>query len=205
MSSVPQVITEIKRVLEPLGYKKKRNAFYCQINGVWRVIDIQTGSHGGGYFFVNLGVHPFGLPQLVTGKLFIPNYPKISECIVWQRIERACPEEPFLRFQEELVSYEDSKFATRLASALPLKALPWLDAWSQSSKLSSVAFDDIAPILSVVPVLKEKAATMLQTFVKAKVGDYNGAEIALRAYLNAPSGGHVFSEVDSYMIAQVRK
>ena len=84
------IIGEVKGIFSEYGYKKERNSFWKIENDFYRLINFQHGAYGD-YFFVNVGLHPVGLPSLYTGKLEIKEKPKEHECIIRQRMEQIVP------------------------------------------------------------------------------------------------------------------
>lgn len=184
--------------LVPLGFQQVKDTFRREHDGFWQIIDFQKGAHGGNYFFVNLAVHPVGMPLLRSDRLVIPEAPEEYECAIRQRVEQACPEPPFLRFREGLVSYNDLALAEPLAHALSTSAVGWLNSWSNFERLASSP-QELPRLLTVVPVLKLKAAAMIRAFACSKLGLRDLARQAMNEYLSAPSAGHSFDKVDEHL------
>ena len=89
-----ELLNELKGDIAGYGYKKSGNSFWKIENGFYKLIDFQGGAHGD-YFFINVGLHPVGLPSLITGKLEIKERPREHECIIRQRIGEIVPVELF--------------------------------------------------------------------------------------------------------------
>lgn len=68
------IIGEVKGIFSEYGYKKERNSFWKIENDFYKLINFQHGAYGD-YLFVNVGLHPVGLPSLYTGKLEIKEKP----------------------------------------------------------------------------------------------------------------------------------
>jgi len=79
-------ITNLYATLKPLGFKKKRHTFFKAENGFYKLINIQK-SQFGDHFYINIGVHPIGLPQLITDQLQLKENISIFDCILQTRIE----------------------------------------------------------------------------------------------------------------------
>nr|WP_240523227.1 DUF4304 domain-containing protein [Bacillus cereus] len=79
-------ITNLHATLKPLGFKKKRHTFFKADNGFYKLINIQKSQFGDD-FYINIGVHPIGLPQLITDQLQIRENISIFDCILQTRIE----------------------------------------------------------------------------------------------------------------------
>ncbi len=63
-------IINLHTALKPLGFKKKRHTFFKADNGFYKLINIQNSQYGDD-FYINIRIHPIGLPQLITGELHI--------------------------------------------------------------------------------------------------------------------------------------
>lgn len=79
-------ITNLHAALKPLGFKKKRHTFSKADNGFYKIIHIQKSQFGDD-FYINIGVHPIGLPQLITDQLQVKENISIFDCILRTRIE----------------------------------------------------------------------------------------------------------------------
>ena len=79
------LIGEVKDTFSQYGYRKERNSFWKKENGFYKLVNFQSGAYGD-YFFINVGLHPIGLPSLIAGKLEIKERPKEYECIFRRRM-----------------------------------------------------------------------------------------------------------------------
>lgn len=81
-----KVLNEVKPQILKYGYKKSGNSFWKIENGFYKLINFQAGAYGN-YFFINVAIHPCGLPILYTKRLEIVEKPKESQCALRQRAE----------------------------------------------------------------------------------------------------------------------
>lgn len=194
-----ELLSEVSTTLKLLGYRKKGNSFWKIDNNIYKLIDFQKGAHGGGYFFVNVCVHPIGLPKLITSEISICEHPKNHECVLRQRIEQISQNEQIKLFQRGLVSIDNREVIKAIIDTIPLEVELWLEEWGTYEKFANSEFNEISHMMTVVPKLKEKAFLMLKFYSNLKLGDNKKAEQYLDQYLNTRIIGLEFSEVDSYL------
>ena len=101
--AMKELLAEVKGAFSVAGYRKKRNSFWKREGGFYRLVDFQHGAYGD-YFFINVGLHPVGLPSLIAGELVIKEQPKEYECIFHQRVGEISP---IPLFQKALVPISD--------------------------------------------------------------------------------------------------
>ena len=80
-----QIFITNLHALKPLGFKKKAKLFKTE-NGFYKLINIQNSQYGDD-FYINIGIHPIGLPRLITDQLLIKENSSIFDCILQTRIE----------------------------------------------------------------------------------------------------------------------
>lgn len=192
-----EILLDVRGTLKSLGYAKRRKAAFEKTgDGFVRLIDFQEGCYGGGYFFINLCVHPIGLPQLLSGRLVVREHPKEYECILRQRLEQVVDSG---RGPLGIFRSDDVGITQWLRDALQNKAIPWLDGWCSWRRLSNAATAEVSPMLTVVPRLRPKALHMLRCFSLLRLGDVDGAAESLREFRSLQFVGFDFSDVDRYL------
>ena len=194
-----QLLSRLGSVLRPLGYKPWKASFVKADASFYRLVDIQRGAHGGGYFFINVCVHPMGLPKLQVGKISIQTRPKEYDCILRHRIEDIATGNIFDCFIQRLVSWDDEEAIQAVEKHFPSHVEPWIQHWASFSTILSAETDELYSMLTVAPIVFQKATLMLKCFCCHKLGDLTRARQYLDQYLSAPSGDHKFLEVDQYM------
>jgi hypothetical protein len=195
-------LENIQQALRPLGYAKMGSTFRKAENEFYKLIDIQKGSHGGGYFFINVCLHPIGLPNLITGKLEVPSQPLEFECIIRQRIEQVVGTVVADKFKNGLVLYNDSLVVSDIVRSLSTDAERWLNCWASFDRLAQTSPKDLENMITtVVPILKTKAILMLRYFCTLKSGNQQAATKWLSEYLATKVAGLEFPEVDRYLVS----
>lgn len=194
-----ELLREVNSSLEKFGYKKKGDSFWKVNNNFYNLIDFQKGAHGGGYFFVNVCVHPIGLPQLLTNQLLISEQPKEHECIFRQRIEQISKKEEISAFRKGLVSVDNREVIHAIINVIPTEVEQWLETWSTYEKIIDSKLDDVSHMMTVVPMLKEKALLMLKFYCSIRLGDNKKALQYFEQYLNTEVTGLKFPHIDSYL------
>lgn len=190
-------ITKLHATLKPLGFKKKRHSFFKAENGFYRLINIQKSQFGDD-FYINIGVHPIGLPQLITDQLQVKENISIFDYILRTRIE------PIHMKQNQLlhnVSHETIHIPDYLSTIFD-----WFQTWASYENLTKTNIHSTTPVLAVVPILQEKAFLLLTCFSFYKLKQYEQANRYLQQYLHCSVHLNTeekepvfFHEVDMYM------
>lgn len=162
-----KVSPKIKSLLAPYGYRKSGSSFWKTENGFYKLLHFQGGTYGD-YFFVNIGLHPVGLPLLYTGRLYIPERPKESECALRQRLEQLTDKTG--PFRGTSVGFPQGAEAQLLPAVLP-DIERWLDTWGSCDAILSASFEELSPLFSAVPLVWEKAFYLLKTYCAQMAGD----------------------------------
>ena len=68
-----EMLEKVKVAFIQKGYRKRRNSFYKTEDGFYKLINFQKGAYGD-YFYINVGLHPIGLPILQANALLIPDH-----------------------------------------------------------------------------------------------------------------------------------
>lgn len=149
-------------------------------------------------FYIHIGVHPIGLPQLITDQLLIKENISIFDCILRTRIE------PIHMKQNQLlhnVSHETIDIPNYLSTIFN-----WFQVWASYENLVKINIHSVTPVLAVVPILQEKAFLLLTCFSFYNLKQYEQANHYLQQYLqcavhlNTEEKEPVFfHEVDMYM------
>lgn len=195
--AVQNSIANLHAALKLLGFKKKRHTFCKAENGFYKLINIQKSQFGDD-FYIHIGVHPIGLPQLITDQLLIKENISIFDCILRTRIE------PIHMKQNQLlhnVSHETIDIPNYLSTIFD-----WFQVWASYKNLVKINIHSVTPVLAVVPILQEKAFLLLTCFSFYNLKQYEQANHYLQQYLqcavhlNTEEKEPVFfHEVDMYM------
>lgn len=188
-----ELINEIKGEITQYGYKKARTSFWKIENGFYKLINFQHGAYGD-YFFINIGLHPVGLPSLAAGKLEIKEKPREHECVIRQRIEEIVPAE---MFKKALVPLHDPKAVQEIATSIPAVE-GWLTSWGSFDALASKDFPELAGRMPIAPILWKKAYYMLKCYCMLKQQNTSEAKKFFLAYLSE-NRNLDFSAVDRYL------
>ncbi|WP_439874445.1 DUF4304 domain-containing protein [Bacillus mycoides] len=168
-------IINLHTALKPLGFKKKRHTFFKADNGFYKLINIQKSQFGDD-FYIHIGVHPIGLPQLITDQLLIKENISIFDCILQTRIEPINIKKSYLLHN---VSHETIDIPNYLSTIFE-----WFQTWASYEDLAKINIHSITPLLAVVPILKEKAFLLLTCFSFYKLKQYEQANRYLQQYLH---------------------
>ena len=190
-----ELLNEIKGEIAGYGYKKSGNSFWKIENGFYKLINFQRGTHGD-YFFINVGLHPVGLPSLITGKLEIKEKPREYECIIRQRIEEIVPSE---MFKKALPPIHDTDTIREIVAAIPAIDR-WLADWGSFDVLANKDFSELSRMMPIAPILWQKAYYMLKCYCMIKKRNIPEAKKLFLAYLSENQNMD-FSAVDRYMEA----
>jgi hypothetical protein len=192
-------IASVKLELSKIGYKKKGNSFYKIENDFYKLINFQTGAFGG-YFFINICIHPIGLPELNSKHLVIRDRPKEYECIIRQRIEQITTNPKLITaFTSGFVTESDKEVIYEVIASLTSDVEEWINYISQYSTFLKMDENTLSSLLNVVPRYKTKSIYMLKFYSSLKVGNLNEAISFFQKYLNIEVDGASFAEEDRYM------
>jgi hypothetical protein len=194
-----EILLKVDSILKPIGYHKKGASFWKIENDVYKLIDFQKGAYRGNYFFINLCVHPIGLPKLQVKQLSIVDKPREYECLVRQRIEQVVQEERVAILTNGSESSTDNEHILALLDCLLKEADQWLNGWGRLDRLANATKDELINMLTVVPKLKEKAYFMLKCYCFIRLFEKDKAEKYLYQYLSFEIDGLDFSVLDNYL------
>ncbi|EJR49043.1 hypothetical protein IIM_03822 [Bacillus cereus VD107] len=194
---VQDFITNLHTALKPIGFKKKRHTFLQVENEFYNLINIQKSQFGDD-FYINIGVHPIGLPQLITDRLQIKETISIFDCMLQTRVEPIYTKKNYLLHN---VSHETTHMPYYLSIIQDR-----FQTWTSYKNLVNTNRHSITPILSVVPILQEKAFLLLTCFAFYNLKQYEQANHYLQQYLhcsvhlnNEEKEPIFFHKVDMYM------
>ncbi|WP_063255397.1 DUF4304 domain-containing protein [Neobacillus niacini] len=172
---------EMNQVTKEYGYRKKGNSFWKIENGFYKLINIQK-SNNGDYFFINLGIHPVGLPQLITGQLNILEKPPESGCIFRKRIEQVAPS--LTNSFKEMMS---KGLTTKITDEI-LTSIPYVEEWMKESGTNKFVVenegDTLTNLINVVPILGGKAYLMIKFFCNLNLENKERAYKYFQDYLS---------------------
>lgn len=197
-----ELLRKISPELKTFGYKKKGSNFWKIENGFYRIINFQKGLHGGQYYFINVGIHPNGMPQLISNQLLILEQPKENECIIRQRVEQIIESKEMNAFKEGLVSLDDERTTENF-----IKIIPEIEKWSlqYGTYEDLIGEKEIYDLLNASPILKKKAFVFLQLFCEIKLNNKEGANEAFDKYKKENVNGLNFDELDNYLVSLIEK
>lgn len=191
---MPAILDAFWAQLKPLRYLRKRGRFHQVVDGIFRLIDIQSGAYGN-YSFVNLCIHPVGMPMLLAESLTLHDFPLESQCIVRQRIDQVSSSAAAASFRSGLVWNHDDASSSRFAECVATEAHDWLSRFGTAAALAALTDDHM---ISSVPLLRRKAFHLLKTHCLCQLGMYEEARNEFREYAAAPSGNWNFDKIDAY-------
>ena len=192
------MLSRIKTVIQPLGYKKNQSRFYKYDSGFYKLIDFQKGAYGD-YFFINVCVHPIGLPQLLSGKLVIPDKPLEYECILRHRMTEASPAVSPTGMHSDSATCNDDVITDRSISAIVAAAEDWMTTWGSFNKIVQSDEHELMSFITVVPLIKNKACAMLKCYCSIKLNNIDNARLYYSEYQSCTSGRYSFGIIDDYL------
>lgn len=181
------------------GFQRTKNSIWRVIDDVYHLIDFQVGSHGENYFFVNIAIHPIGLPMLVGPGLEIRDRPREFECAIRCRIEDVSQSSIAKWCRFALMSDIDQGLIDSLVSCLDSDVESWFRSCGTLQYLAHVPQSEILPFMTAVPAVELKAHALLACYCRCRVGDTRNAQKHYQRYLSAPSGGYEFPAVDEFL------
>lgn len=190
-----KILGEIKPLFTKYGYKKNGDSFWKLENGFYKLINFQKGRYGD-YFFINVGLHPNGLPMLYTNQLCLPEKPKESQCVLRQRAEQISSKAN--SFEKEIGYSEEIEVLQKLLPAVMPDIESWLNKWGSYETILSADFNTISKLFSAAPIVWEKEFWLLRCHCALMVGDKATAKRYFSTY-QSQNPDMDFSLVDSYM------
>lgn len=194
------MLTSLKDTFHSVGYTKAKSSFWRVKEGIFQLVDFQSGAHGK-YFFVNVCVHPVGFPKLLSGRLEIPERPLEYECIIRQRIEQIGGSQVTDPFRKSLVSPDDIAAIEGIKEAVVTDIEPWMGRWGTCEAIARADRATIRQIVNAVPNLKERATAMLQYYCLVQIGQRDDARRLLSEFTDVPTGKWRLEQVDDYMVS----
>lgn len=202
-SDLTNMLQSLKETFQSMGYTKANNVFWRVHNGMFELIDFQSGAHGN-YFFINVCLHPVGFPEILSNRLVIPEKPREHECIIRQRIEQIGDSQSLDSFRKTLVSPTDVSIIEAIKDALMTDVKPWISRWGTFQSIARADKDELKKFVNAVPTLKERARAMLQYFCLTQIGEFDNARQALAEIKAMPTGKWRFEQVDDYLASLLK-
>ncbi len=191
-----EMLDGVKWAFVQKGYRKRRNSFYKIEDGFYKLIDFQKGACGG-YFYINVGLHPIGLPVLRANALFIPDHPKEYECVLRERVGEIVGEA-----KREFWSRAQNWIGDNLVPHI-IDVIEDIEAWFQKrgsfSTILDCSFEEISKMFPVAPILWEKEYLLLKFYCAFQVGHIEEAEIFFNKYSDTAVKDMNFDGIDSYL------
>lgn len=192
-----EVMKNVSGTFKHCGYKKRGNAFWKIENGFYRLVHFQTGAYGN-YYFINVGLHPLGLPMLTMKPQFIIEHPKEYECILRQRAEHIVDGPKLKRFREGFVWTTDEEMVVNICDSVPdIEA--WFDKWASYDTIMNSSLEELSGMLTVVPIFWQKAYLMLRCYCAHRMGREEEAKELFREYQHEEVNGSEFPLIDQYL------
>ena len=193
-----ELLRKINSEMKKKGYMKNGMNFWKIENGFFKIINFQKGLHGGQYYFINVGIHPNGMPQLISDQLLVLEQPKENECIIRQRVEQIIDSNEMNAFKVGLVSIDDEKSYENF-----IEILPEIEKWSLQygiyEKLIGVTEEEINNLINISPILKKKAFVFLQLFCQIKLNNKEEAKVTFEKYKKESVPKLNFDKLDKYL------
>lgn len=194
-----ELLKKVNIALKEKGYKKRGQNFWKEKSGFYRLINFQKGGYGN-YYFVNIALQPIGIPQLISDKLYIPEYPKEYECLIRQRIEEVVKDKEIVEaFSKDLVTPEDEDISDKLPQVLATEIEEWFDSMCHYEVLIDLDEEQVLHMVPVVPILVEKERMLIKCYSHYKLGHLNEAKNALKEFKNIQVENLSFESVYDYL------
>lgn len=190
-----KILGEIKPLFAKYGYKKNGDSFWKLENGFYKLINFQKGRYGD-YFFINVGLHPNGLPMLYTKQLCLSEKPKESECVLRQRAEHISSKAN--SFEKEIGYSEEIEVLQKLLPEIMPDIESWLNKWGSYETILSSDFNTISKLFSAAPIVWEKEFWLLKCYCALMAEDKAAAKGFFSTY-QSQNPDMDFSLVDEYM------
>ena len=120
-----------------MDLRKKDIHFFKADNGFYKLINIQKSQFGDN-FYIHIGVHPIGLPQLITDQLQIKENISIFDCILRTRIELIHMKQNQLLHN---VSHETIDIPNYLSTIFD-----WFQTWASYENLAKINTEEKEPV-----------------------------------------------------------
>lgn len=190
-----KILSEIKPMMSQYGYKKNGNSFWKNENGFYKLINFQKGAYGN-YFFINVGLHPNGLPMLYPKQLCFLERPKEHECVLRQRVDEISAKAS--SFEKNIGYVEEIEVLRELVFSVLPDIQIWLNDWGTYKTILSADFDEIIKLFSVAPILWKKEFWLLKSYCALMERDKMAAKRFFSFY-QVENSNMDFSLVDNYM------
>lgn len=189
-----KLLNEVKSLMSEYGYRKKGDSFWKIENGFYKLIHFQKGAYGD-YFFINVALHPNGLPML-SAKLELIEKPKEYCCALRQRVEQITTKGN--SFHGKLGYPEEAETVQALLSAVLPDLEAWLNKWGSYETILSAPFDEMVNLFTVPPLFFKKEFWLLKCYAAWMTEDAGKANEYFSAY-QQENPDRNFSLVDQYM------
>ena len=191
------MIEKVEEVFAQNGYQKHRNSFFKVKSGFYRLINFQKGTYGD-YFFINVGVHPIGLPLLRANTLLLPRHPKEFECVFRERLGQIVKEEK-RTIWSMAHSWIGDDIVPQIVDAITDIEI-WFQKWGSFNTILECSFDEISQKFTVVPILWEKQYLLLKFYCYLQTDNVNEASYYFEKYHSTTIKGLNFDSIDNYLI-----
>lgn len=189
-----EMLEKVKGNFAQSGYRKRRNSFYKIEDGFYKLINFQKGAYGD-YFFINVGLHPVGLPHLQANTLLVPAHPKEYECDLRERVGQIVEGN-----KREIWSWPqigDDMVPHIIDVVADIEV--WFQTWGSFHAILDSSFDEISKLFSVPPILWEKEYLLLQFYSALQAGNIEAARKFFSKYSDTNVQNLNFENLDSYL------
>lgn len=187
---------KVKGAFVQNGYRKRRNSFYKMEDGFYKLVNFQKGAYGN-YFYINVGLHPMGLPILQANALLIPDHPKEYECVLRERVEKIV-EEKNRKIWSKAQNWVGDDMVPHIIDAIAdIEA--WFQKWGSFHAILGCPFDKISKMFTVAPILWRKEYLLLKFYCAFQVGNVEEAQKLFHQYSDTAVKNLSFGGIDSYL------
>lgn len=191
-----EMLEKVKRAFAQNGYRKRRNSFYKIEDGFYRLVNFQKGAYGN-YFYINVGLHPVGLPILQANTLYMPDHPKEYECVLRERAEEIVKEEN-RRIWSQAQNWAGDDMVPYIIDAI-VDIEAWFHTWGSFHAILDCPFEKISKMFTVAPIFWRKEYLLLKLYCAFQVGDVEEAQSLFHKYSDTPVKNLSFEGIDSYL------
>ncbi len=191
-----EMIEKVKGAFVQNGYRKRRNSFYKIEDGFYKLVNFQKGAYGN-YFYINVGLHPMGLPILQANALFMPEHPKEYECVLRERIEEIMEEKNRNIWSKAQNLIGDDMVPHIIDAIVDIEV--WFRKWGSFNTILNCPFDKMSKMFTVAPILWRKEYLLLKFYCTFQVGNVEEAQKLFNEYSDTAVKNLSFEDIDSYL------
>lgn len=196
------MLEKVKVAFIQKGYRKRRNSFYKTEDGFYKLINFQKGAYGD-YFYINVGLHPIGLPILQANALLIPDHPKEYECVLRKRVEEIVEEKKCKIWAKAQNWVGGDMVPYIIDSIVDIEA--WFQKWGSFSTILECSLDEVSKMFTVAPILWEKEYLLLKFYCAFQAGNIEKSKELFSKYSDVSVPTLSFEGIDNYLQSMLYK